>query len=342
MAEYFKLGFVVFSWIVSRYFVLAALDASYQGLSGADKQAKIWSLIAGNPYSISQLPTKYPQNANVDLTQLRNASYYPASFLTTGDEMPAGRYRLSNPYGAVAMVEFVAYGNASAAYTGLFKSGGIGLVRLSLHNMAPASFAPQLAMKIFLDRKASQNFHLNSITNPVPDQFTNRNYFAGPLSNMIYAPNTGIGTAAMQGTNMLPGGPTDRPESFLNIGLFEQAGVDSSGVPTADLIVAPLRAVITPNPDLTKAGVANSKNDFRADIINIVPAGTLLYTLSGQLTLNSPMEKIGEIWTQSAFVASQYGDETLFFRHASHRWVPPFHSALHHGYNFDVKLDIAI
>ncbi|GAU94729.1 hypothetical protein RvY_06452 [Ramazzottius varieornatus] len=334
-------GFVVF-WIVSGCLVSAALDASYDTLLGADKQATLWSLIAASTYSLDSLPSKFPQNPSVDPKQLFNASYYPPVFLNMGDEMPAGRYRLFNPYGVCAMVEFVAYANSSTGYTGLFKSGGIGLVRLSLQHLAADSFAPQLAMKILLDLGPSQNFHFNSIAGPLPDQHPNHNYFLGPLSNMIYAPNTGIGTVMMQALQTLPGGPNDRPESVLNMGMYEQAGVDSAGVEIDGAVIAPLRVVIVPNPDLTKAGDPKSINDFRVDIINQVPAGTLLYTIGAQRALGTPVEKIGEIWTQSAFVASQYCDEQLFFRHAARRWVPPFHDKMNHGFNFDVKLDLKI
>ena len=47
-----------------------------------------------------------------------------------------------------------------------------------------------------------------------------------------------------------------------------------------------------------------------------IPPGSLLYRMYGKATRNAKKIYIGSITTESAFVASEFGDRILAFRHA--------------------------
>jgi hypothetical protein len=61
-----------------------------------------------------------------------------------------------------------------------------------------------------------------------------------------------------------------------------------------------------------------STEDFRS-LLGHVPSGSLLYRMYGKATRNSRQTYIGSITSESTFVASEFGDRILAFRHA---WVP--------------------
>ena len=84
-------------------------------------------------------------------------------------------------------------------------------------------------------------------------------------------------------------------------------------------VFAPYKVTFTPNGEISWN--PNTKNDFRVDLDRIPEReGTVLYTVSARRTRTSGDEPLGELVLRSKFVASQYGDETLFFQHASKRW----------------------
>jgi hypothetical protein len=59
----------------------------------------------------------------------------------------------------------------------------------------------------------------------------------------------------------------------------------------------------------------SSADDFRATLAQIEP-GSLIYRLFGKPTLDAKQVYIGSITIESNFVASEFGDRILAFRHA--------------------------
>lgn len=52
--------------------------------------------------------------------------------------------------------------SCSRRCTGIFQNGGIGLARLSLARQHIPSFTPGMAVKVFVDKHPSLNFHVGS------------------------------------------------------------------------------------------------------------------------------------------------------------------------------------
>ena len=58
-----------------------------------------------------------------------------------------------------------------------------------------------------------------------------------------------------------------------------------------------------------------STEDFRL-LLAEIPTGSLLYRMYGKATRSAKQVYIGSVTTESAFVASEFGDRILAFRHA--------------------------
>jgi hypothetical protein len=290
------------------------LPPNYEHLSANEKLDILWRQISQEPYSDNSLPTTKPAT----IASLFLPPYLEKSFTVTSDEMPVGRTKLIHTYGSVAKVE-LRITNNSSRFTGIFKSGGVGLARLSLGVSDDTKFFPGLALKILVDQKPSRNFHAIRAQG---SQGSDRNFFAGTLTNILDEPTSFsemiLGKAFALTLWLLPGGNEDRPESNLNLPLYEQAAVDCHGeIPTS--VYAPYVIKFLPNPSL--AWSPNTNNDFRVNLKG-VPTGSLLYTVSVGRDLLSNEQVIGELVTTSPLVASKYGDENLFFQHAHKRWRP--------------------
>ena len=131
-----------------------------------------------------------------------------------------------------------------------------------------------------------------------------------------------IGVAFDKALTLLPGpGAADRPEARNNLGLREQASVTLTGV-MESTVVAPYRVEFMPTPTLTASqpNAEDFSRDFRT-VLSTIPAGTTLYNIVLFPDQNAPNGTVaGRIVTTTPLVASQYGDERLYFRHASKRF----------------------
>ncbi|XP_055338097.1 uncharacterized protein LOC129588077 [Paramacrobiotus metropolitanus] len=295
----------------------ALLPDDYVQKSAQDKQNILWTQIESSPYSPAPLPTNNPSFA--DSIRLFNQSYLQVVFFHSSDELPPGRKKLVHTYGMVAKVELVIFPNST--YTGLFRTGGIGLIRFSVAKYDPQNIVPAIAVKILVDGQKSQNFFA---LNNTDGQGTNTNFFTRPISNFIDEPLTIDPTAhALQAvisaaTKNLPGGPDDRPESALNLPFYEAASVDANGMNVSEAVRAPYRITYLPNGDL--GWDANSAQDVRMQLTTI-PENSVLFTLAVSPTQNSDAtEIIGQLVSRSPVFGSHYGDENLFFQHPSKRW----------------------
>ncbi|OWA54103.1 hypothetical protein BV898_18520 [Hypsibius exemplaris] len=308
---------IAFSQAVSLIICLQLSDAKlpdgYQGLPATQKQEILWEQISGSPYPMDNLPTVMP--GTFAMANLLRSEYDKVSFTQVSDEMPTGRTKLIHVYGSTAQVELKIFDNST--YTGIFKSGGIGLARLSLAKEDYENYTPGMGLKILIDGQQSQNLQ---VMWSVDGQGTNKNFFHNTFSNIIPPPQSfalKVLSKAFDGAiEMLPGTTQDRPESNHNLPLYEQASVTRDGQPV-EKVVAPYQVNFIPNP---AAGwdPANTQ-DVRVNL-NAIPEGTVLYTLTAKRTSTATEEVIGQLITKSPFVASAYEDATLFFQHAAKRW----------------------
>ncbi|GAU95326.1 hypothetical protein RvY_06960-2 [Ramazzottius varieornatus] len=294
---------------------MSTLPPDYQDLTADEKQRLLWKNVVSNPYSLSNLPTNQPSALWV--TQLLNPIYDRPSFVTESDEMPEGRVKIIHTYGSVAKVELRITQNSS--FTGIFRSGGIGLARLSLARQNDANFIPAMALKVLVDGRRSQNFH---VMNALQGQGLDRNFFSKDFYNVVDDTNSFAVNAFIKSSSgpiaLLPGSRQDKPEDLGNLGLVEEAAVTSEGA-VVENILAPYKVTFVPNGSI--GWDPHTKEDLRVHLDRI-PEGTVLYTVCARRTRTSHDELLGELVLQSKFVASPYGDEVLFFQHASKRWHP--------------------
>ncbi|HYE00055.1 MAG TPA: hypothetical protein VEH84_11780 [Alphaproteobacteria bacterium] len=234
------------------------------------------------------------------------------------DQAPPGWRKPIHARGSVAAVRFVA--EPETPFTGLFRGAECGLIRLSLTG-APEKrgVAPGLALKLFVDGRPSANM---SALFRLDGQGADHNYFANEFSNIVPESDR-LGTRFV---SWLFGRTSAHPTRLY---LADFAQTDSAGR-VEGAPVWPLRLFLVPGPDLA---FESAPHDVRADFARI-PAGTTLFTVMAHApseasdaaaeaalpALLDPahrgrVRRIGRIETTSAFVASAYGDDHLFFRH---------------------------
>jgi len=221
------------------------------------------------------------------------------SFDRASDELPEGRRKLIHPLGSVAAVEFKSYSNK---YSGLFRGADSCLARLSTAvNPKIDNFVPGMALKCFIDGESPSG---NIITmNSVDGQGKNFMFFDKNFSNIIPAPTA-------TGTKLLGNLVFKRASKCPSwISTFGFAAVDQTGQ-KADSAAWPIKLILKPNQSLV-----TSYPDFRFQLKDF-PASTKLWDVYGSDYAGGVKEElIGSIVTTSEFVASEYGDNVLFFQH---------------------------
>ncbi|OQV15804.1 hypothetical protein BV898_10056 [Hypsibius exemplaris] len=302
------------SVVLGSVFALASavLPANYVTLTAEEKQALQWNQVLATRYNLSELPSTFPQPTD-NLTLLGMPEYLAQIFIHTGDEMPAGRSRmLISPFAVVCKMEYRTFKNSTTRYTGLFHTGGIGLIRISLDAIygppLGSLFSPTAVLKIYIPGKISRNLHH---IKDLVGQGNNHNFFLTREQHHTI--------------QSLPGDALSRPVNPYTLGLFEQASVNGDGTNVSGVIVAPWEHRLQPHAGL--ATPSDSTNDFRLDLIGVLKAGTVVYDVHARQSENSTVkELIGEIVLQSECVPSKYGDEGVFFRQSAQQWRAPHHN----------------
>jgi hypothetical protein len=286
---------------------MTPLPDNYQTLSAADKLALLWDNLRSTAYDDNALPTigmvRYVLHASFG--GLFSVQELQKSFLHVSDEMPPGRVKIVHPFGSVACVRLEPV--PGHPFTGLFRSGAVGLVR-----MGPAlpakSFTPGMAYKFLADGRPSANIVI------IPDlmgQGDDYNVFARRGSNKL-PPFRGLMLGVIK-------------KMFLKASLalrskdleWDRLPVDMMAAATADgqpepVPCAPYELIFDPMPEARTP--STPQPDYRLKLKD-VPSGTPLYRISGRPGANAELIPIGLIRSTSEFVASRYGDTTLFFQH---------------------------
>lgn len=226
-----------------------------------------------------------------------------------GDEAPVGYKKSIHRRAMVAKVSFEAYQNP---FTGLFQGVPFGLIRLSVtSDPKGTNMAPGLALKLLVDGQPSANV---SALYKLSGQGSDHNFFAHELSNVIpkeYDMKSIFSSAVFRLVSPHP----------TKISVEPFAELDAKGQ-KVESPKAPVQLYFVPNPSLSPS---SEPHDFREDLAKI-PEGTWLYDVFASTETgdderqidNERREravKIGRIVTRSAFLASDFGDRRLFFRH---------------------------
>lgn len=271
------------------------LPTNYEFWSALSKRAYLWDAIMLSKYS------KLPSLNTLGVCRLVKSGF---AFLTLGksfdyisDEIPAGRIKALHPFGSVAQVKFVSSDNHP--YTGLFK-GATGLARISLAGPPfLIGVTPGLAIKFFIRGQPSANIH---VMHSLDGQGANHNVFAHPFSNILSQPE-GFGLKLLEKWfSLFKTDPRHLPLHHLAVYNEEGQRVVNP--------VAPYQIVLE-----ASQGMREDTSDFRTELAKI-PAESPLYEVWAAESQDDDTPRcIGRLITDSEFVTSRYGDETLFFKH---------------------------
>ena len=126
--------------------------------SALEQQALIWKEVEATAHD--PLPEQDQAPAN-DYALLARSENLVKVFQYEGIIMPEGRRKATHQFGTVAKVEFEAK-DAGLGYTGIFRSGAPGVLRLSLAKANPAAgggiaYIPNLSFKVLRDASPDTN-----------------------------------------------------------------------------------------------------------------------------------------------------------------------------------------
>lgn len=291
----------------------AALDASYERMEACEKQEQLWQEVEASEYK--ELPTF----SNLGIIQFLAMSFQELKLKTDykSDIAPKGWKKYLHRKGAMAKVKIVPVGKKK--FTGIFEGADCALLRLSLtyNPKGGKPVAPGLALKVLRSRVPSANV---SALYRLDGQDKDFNFFKNPLSNIVPVGDS-IGTKMV---NKLFKRVTSYPEELR---LEDMARVDSEGI-TEEKVRAPRQIFFVPNPKLAQS---SDEHDVRLDFLKI-PVGTSIYKIYALADTPkgfdyeqysdvdiakfvAKSELVGEIISTSKFLASEFGDEGIFFRH---------------------------
>lgn len=291
----------------------STLPKNYNSLTACEKQEALWSL------SNETIHDDLPKFRKFGIAQLigMTVQQLTKKKKLNSDIAPKRWKKYLHRRGVLAKVKVVP--TTDSKYSGIFKGADCALLRLSI-TFKPTKkkkFAPGLALKVLRNNSPSANV---SALYSLDGQGDDYNFFKNPLSNIIpLGDNLGLKLV-----HSLFRRVTDYPEELL---VDDFAKIDVQGR-KAKKVVSPRQVFFVPNDSLN---FSSSKHDIRNDMLTI-PAGTVLYTIHAASEkyqnydyfnyTNEDISKfvkdshpIGSIVSTSKFVASEFGDTGIFFRH---------------------------
>lgn len=286
--------------LVNRFF---SGPENYNRLKSEQKLQWLWAQIEATKYI--KLPTyeSVGDNTFEDLV-----GYVPSqilgAFTNNSDVLIKGRQKIIHKMGSTALVKFL---TASKNYSA-FK----GIIRLSNAVNPEQAVYPSFSLKIPLD------LHVRSINMNIGKSFDGQ-MFQNKLDGV-------------SNFNFFHHDPT-RPFSnelpnfaYSKIGeifkwIFDRAHPHPNYVPISDLSKvmknnrqAPRRLVFIA-PESIRTLMSPHRNSDVRSVFEGIPVGSVLFKVYESSGLNDPGTFIGDLVTQTEFVASEFGDRRLYFRH---------------------------
>lgn len=292
----------------------AAAPANYDSLSACEKQTVLWSEIEKSAHDTKNLPA-FKKFGLLEILGLA-AQELSTKNQNYSDFAPTGWKKYLHARGAIAKVKMVP-GNHS--YTGVFEGTDCALIRLSLTYKVTGSrpVAPGLALKVLRTDQPSANVSALVALNGQGKDF---NFFKNPMSNIVP-----MGSSfGEKWVHAIFKSYSDYPEELR---VDDMATYDSAGNKAAT-VVAPRQLIFVPNQEL---GFSSAEHDIREDLLSI-PSGTILYKVYAvnqrlkdydysKYSLNDlpnflqDAQFVADIVTTSPFIASEFGDFGILFRH---------------------------
>ncbi|HAZ11197.1 MAG: hypothetical protein A2X86_08505 [Bdellovibrionales bacterium GWA2_49_15] len=277
----------------------STVSQDYESWSAREKQDYLWKQVEKSQYAENQLPSSL---SLFSMVKLLSSKYLIATFKHSSDELPMGRKKLIHSFGTVAKISFL---SIPSSYTGVLKSGAIGVVRFSLAG-AGASYTPGFGLKFLVDGHPSLNI---MAMYSLDGQGEDRNYFSNPFTTTIGEPSSPFLKLPLRAfSKAVKLFNSDASPFVLPVG--HMAAMQSNGsVELAPVIPRHLKFV-----PVFGGFDSGDKTDLRVQLGRLRP-GTVLYKVYAQSLKDEELEYLGDLVLTSSFVASCFGDEGLFFRH---------------------------
>jgi hypothetical protein len=277
----------------------AVTSPSFQTAGARKKQEILWDFISGLPYGA--LPSAYISDFTT-ISRLMSRPFLRKAFVQDDDVRPP-RTKSFHTFGTVAKIRFVADG--SHPYTGIFASGAVGVMRASLAVGMP-KYSPAVSFKFLLDgAHPSENLLLHQSL----DLQASRDFFERAPTNHTILPVTFPNTLIVKMFRIWLS-PISKPIEIQR--LDHLAEVTCAGTAVKSPLAPEL--VYFYGADEVRNDPA-STDDFRS-ILERVPSGSLVYRIYGKTTRGDKQIYIGSVSVESSFVASEFGDRILAFKHA--------------------------
>jgi hypothetical protein len=306
----------------------------YVALSAKDKEARILELMKGSEYA------KFPNDwvslsANtIALGKTAHNGTIGETFDRYSDQYMTDHSKVIHTHGSVATVALVPTPSAEK-YTGLFRGAAHGVIRLSLVKdpedpcygvpFTKGCFSPGIALKAFRNGTYSSNLIAMHL---LGDNARDYNFFGKSFKTWVPLP-TGLGADVV---NKIFAYAAKDPHHLAN---WEFAS-GGSGDENVDAAKVPSNVYFVPNPTIANR-FSSSKHEFRDDLAKL-SVNTALYNVvvvpgdkpclcklgksmepCEDVTTCDGHEVIGKVVTTSRFIASAYGDQSLFFNHARYK-----------------------
>jgi hypothetical protein len=297
-----------------------ALPENWEQLQACEKQDHLWQQVERTKHRTLPPMEKF---GLFEIYKMSKQQLNPKISLNS-DVSPKGWVKYIHSRGAIAKVKIVPTNDHS--FTGVFKGASCALLRLSLTYKPYAGLgidkavAPGLALKVLRDGVHSANI---SALYSLDGQANDHNFFKNPLSNIVPL-GSGIGSKMVRKVFKKY---TSYPEQ---ISLTDMAEFDVLG--NKEALKTPRQIFFVPVEGNTV--FSSEPHDVRDDFLRI-QKGTKLYDVyalpSSYSSKNYSTYKIEEIddlikksqpiasiVTDSPFLASQFGDHGIFFKHQRH------------------------
>jgi hypothetical protein len=274
----------------------------YQSWSAEKKREWIWEEgIKKSQYS------ELPAHQDIKIVQMMMSCLKP-KMEHGSDFIPEKWKKPIHRRAVVAKVRYIP--EAGQPFAGLFAEGGSGLLRTSLtYTPEKRGVAPGMALKIFRDGKPSIDA---SFLTGLDSQGQNYNFFTKTFSNYVpESKSTGARLVAWIFSRV------SRPTNFISVQHFSEGRGP-----------APHQVFLKASSEIHFA--EQPARDVRLDFMGLRSGTTVLevfarsqergldfeeFTEEKSRAYEAQAVKIGRIVMESEFIASDFGDDQLFFRH---------------------------
>ena len=281
----------------------AVTSPAFRQAQATEKQEILWGFISQSPYrELPPLDTTLFQL----LIRLLNRPALREAFDVNEDVRPP-RTKSFHPCGTIAKIRFVPDG--AHPFTGLFATGAVGFVRLSLA-MGEKNFGPSAALKFFVD---GPNPSENLLLDQSLDTQTSRDFFERAPTNYTLTPSTYPLRLIWPVLSWWLGQSADADPLFQPLDHLAAVRADGQRV---EHVVAPRLIFLYGANELHTD--PRTTEDFRVMLRGVAP-GSVLYRLFGRREGGGKQVHLGALQTESVFVASEFGDGILSLHHTRQR-----------------------